>query len=239
MSEKIIDKIKKLLALSKSDNPNEAALALQKAQALMQEHNITMGRISLSDITGAFIPSQFSISRLKPFESDLVINIAKLFQCEVLWMGAQSRKQGGNPAGKYHLIGPKSQIEIAEYTCVVFMRKLKKAREAHKKEIQAMRPFFFPTKAELIARLDSFCLGWSYEVLSKVAQFAGNPDVAEMRQAYKKEVLGLGKLNQSSLKKLSVRETDYRIGTEAASKESILRPAQDMRGETLAITGEK
>ena len=38
--DKIVDKIRKLLALSKSGNPNEAALALQKATALMEEHQI-------------------------------------------------------------------------------------------------------------------------------------------------------------------------------------------------------
>jgi len=38
----IIQKIQKLLALSTSDNPNEAALALSKAQKLLAEHNLSM-----------------------------------------------------------------------------------------------------------------------------------------------------------------------------------------------------
>nr|DAL36009.1 MAG TPA_asm: Protein of unknown function (DUF2786) [Caudoviricetes sp.] len=49
--EKILEKLKKLLALSKSDNPHEAALALQRVQKLMQaytERGKTSGYTSLS-----------------------------------------------------------------------------------------------------------------------------------------------------------------------------------------------
>ena len=45
--EKIIDKIKKCLALAKSDNPHEAATALRQAQKLMEQHNLTEQDISL------------------------------------------------------------------------------------------------------------------------------------------------------------------------------------------------
>mgnify|MGYP003596235719 CR=1 FL=1 len=48
--EKILEKLKKLLALSKSDNPHEAALALQRVQKLMQAYNITQTDLALSDI---------------------------------------------------------------------------------------------------------------------------------------------------------------------------------------------
>ena len=41
----ILTKIKKLLALSTSSNPNEAALAAAKAQELLMQHNLTMSQI--------------------------------------------------------------------------------------------------------------------------------------------------------------------------------------------------
>jgi hypothetical protein len=41
----ILDKIKKLLALSTSSNPNEAALAAARAQELLMKHNLTMSQI--------------------------------------------------------------------------------------------------------------------------------------------------------------------------------------------------
>jgi hypothetical protein len=45
---KIVDKIRKLLALSRSENVNEAALAAERAHRLMLEH-----RLTLSDVTDA------------------------------------------------------------------------------------------------------------------------------------------------------------------------------------------
>ncbi|MBQ9275259.1 MAG: DUF2786 domain-containing protein [Succinivibrio sp.] len=44
----ILEKIKKLMALSQSTNPNEAALALKRARKLMDENNITNQDLSLS-----------------------------------------------------------------------------------------------------------------------------------------------------------------------------------------------
>lgn len=46
--DKIVDKIRKLLALSRSENVNEAALAAERAHRLMLEH-----RLTLSDVTSA------------------------------------------------------------------------------------------------------------------------------------------------------------------------------------------
>jgi Protein of unknown function (DUF2786) len=45
----ILSKIKKLLALSTSSNPNEAALAAAKAQELLMQHNLSMSMIQTQD----------------------------------------------------------------------------------------------------------------------------------------------------------------------------------------------
>lgn len=42
MSDDILNKIKKLVRLSESSNPNEAASAMAKAQAMLQQHNLEM-----------------------------------------------------------------------------------------------------------------------------------------------------------------------------------------------------
>ena len=53
--ERILEKIKKCLALSKSANEHEAAQALKQAQALMREYGITDIEVELSAVkeTGA------------------------------------------------------------------------------------------------------------------------------------------------------------------------------------------
>lgn len=52
IDQKIITKLQKLLALSASDNENEAALAMQKAEELMREHNLSVADVAL-DGSGA------------------------------------------------------------------------------------------------------------------------------------------------------------------------------------------
>ncbi len=49
--ERILEKIKKCLALSKSANEHEAAQALKQAQALMREYGITDIEVELSAVT--------------------------------------------------------------------------------------------------------------------------------------------------------------------------------------------
>lgn len=56
MESKIVDRIRKLLALATSDNVNEAANAAARAQELMKEHQIEMADISVQ--TGKEMPRE-------------------------------------------------------------------------------------------------------------------------------------------------------------------------------------
>ena len=56
IDQKIINKLQKLLALSASDNENEAALAMKKAEELMREHNLSVADVAL-DGSGAHVGS--------------------------------------------------------------------------------------------------------------------------------------------------------------------------------------
>lgn len=48
-NNKIIDKVRKLLALAESSNPNEALLAAKRARRIMDEHSITKEEIESAD----------------------------------------------------------------------------------------------------------------------------------------------------------------------------------------------
>ena len=50
MSEKILDKIKKCLALASSANEHEAAAALRQAQKLMAQFGLTETDVTLADV---------------------------------------------------------------------------------------------------------------------------------------------------------------------------------------------
>src|SRR5258708_6586748 len=58
--EQIIEKIRGLLALAKSSNPNEAALAAQRATALMQKYNLDQAQVDLSRNQPAYTKSAYA-----------------------------------------------------------------------------------------------------------------------------------------------------------------------------------
>lgn len=90
----IIDKISKCLALSKSANEHEAAVALKQAQTLMQKYKISEKQILISDIKERII--QTKTQRTKDIERRLKVMIANVFEC-------------GSYSGFYTLEGVKYQ----------------------------------------------------------------------------------------------------------------------------------
>ena len=86
MNSKLIEKIKKLLALSSSPVPAEAELALSKAKALMEEYGVSL----IEDNTETIIEKTYEYpagSRNRDFQYNLVSitsSIAQLFNCLIL-----------------------------------------------------------------------------------------------------------------------------------------------------------
>jgi hypothetical protein len=70
--KKILAKIQKLFALSKSPNLNEAAIALKKAEALMDEYNLSYGEVS-------FIENYENLSGKKVYQWESKIFFAVCF----------------------------------------------------------------------------------------------------------------------------------------------------------------
>lgn len=93
----IIDKISKCLALSKSANEHEAAIALRQAQALMQKYKISEKQILISDIKERII--QTKTQRTKDIERRLKVMIANVFEC-------------GSYSGWYTLEGTRYQQHV-------------------------------------------------------------------------------------------------------------------------------
>lgn len=121
-NEKLLEKLKKLLALAKSDNPHEAALALQRAQKLMQAYNITQADLALSDIdesvshywaAGSVNPPRYMLGLLD------IIQVA---------FGVKSIIHSGfKPSVGFY--GNKDRVELASYTWEVLARQLIMARK--------------------------------------------------------------------------------------------------------------
>lgn len=178
---RIMDKIIRCLALSKSSNENEAATALRQAHALMQKHGITTTDIQLADIK--FKASNTRSAKRPPvYQIALANMIAKLFGCE---------NYMGNGAGdRSHIrvmcfVGLEMHSDIASYTYDALFRQLKQARQAYIKT-QLNRVRLAKNKA---TRADTFSLGWVVTVRQLVKQLVPlSTDMALIERAMRQEL---------------------------------------------------
>jgi hypothetical protein len=125
--EKIKDKIKKLLALSKSPNANEAAAALQMAQELMEKYNIGAESVSQCDISKEELKGN-SGERPPKYELILVSCIAKAFGCRSAYGGVKIKDRW---CYGHTFIGVEHRAKIAAFMAEVLLRKLKSARTTY------------------------------------------------------------------------------------------------------------
>ena len=68
MDKRYQDKIRKLLALSQSDNPHEAETAKRQAMALMKKHSINEDELAITEVSVRSIPRK----NLKQYETNLL-----------------------------------------------------------------------------------------------------------------------------------------------------------------------
>ena len=163
--EKIKAKIKKLFALSKSSNANEAALALEMARKLLIEHGIKRNDVGEFEIIEEDIKGNSGEKPTK-YESYLISTIATAFGCRVAY-GLLKRETAFDPFYWGHtFVGLEHRVKIASFIAEVLLRKMKKARKDYMKILTRVR-----TRTTKIKRGDEFCLGWAFTVVDKLHQF--------------------------------------------------------------------
>ncbi len=158
--EKIKAKIKKLLALSKSPNPNEAASALKMAQELMAEYKVDVTDVNNIDIADEAASTSY---RKNPplYENILMKKIKRAFGCLIVY-------SMGKDKCAWRFIGLQHRVVIAAYIGQVLIRKLKSARAEYIKTLYRVR-----SKHRKTERADDFCLSWVFAVTDKLPEFAG------------------------------------------------------------------
>ncbi|MFT8334719.1 MAG: DUF2786 domain-containing protein [Acetobacter orientalis] len=159
--KKAMERLKKLLMLSRSTNENEAAAALGKAQELMRELSVSEDDLELTDYTaleadgllvrpGRSVPVY--VMRLEGL-------IEKAFGCTAVWDRHQVKC-------KIIWLGQKSKAEISAYSWTVLARLLKNKREQYK--FTHLLTGHTPGKREALA--DTFCEGWVAGVSRNILQ---------------------------------------------------------------------
>ncbi|CAN7561458.1 DUF2786 domain-containing protein [Acidovorax sp. LjRoot117] len=165
--DEALKKIKKCLALSRSANEHEAAVALRQAQHLMREHGLRDEDVSLADVAEVHVKACSTAAN--SWELRLVNLIADAFGCESFGLVEGSFNDAGNYVRSRHwvFVGMQAAPTVAGYACDVLLRQCAKARLAHiAKQPRNCKPI---TKT---ARGDLFALGWVSAASQLVERFA-------------------------------------------------------------------
>ncbi|MGE0403181.1 MAG: DUF2786 domain-containing protein [Kofleriaceae bacterium] len=111
--DRILDRIRKLLALAGSDNRNEAELAMQKAHELMLRHNVDAPRTA---VDGRYIVRQIGSpeKRGNRVEGAVLALLAELFFVKVIlvpvWLPLLGKR-----GTAYEISGTRANVDMAEH----------------------------------------------------------------------------------------------------------------------------
>lgn len=168
--DQALGKIKKCLALAKSDNPHEAAAAMRQAQKLMAEHLLTEGDVSLADIAQS--PHKTRTADMTEWEVLLAGAIAESFACALIWTKNVAKVNASRVTYKREVVfyGSGSAATVAGYAWEVLSMQCARGRLAHMRAQSAR--CLAVTKT---ARGDKYAIGWVLAVLTMIKEFA-SPD---------------------------------------------------------------
>ncbi|MCX2684048.1 DUF2786 domain-containing protein [Pseudomonas sp. DCB_AW] len=173
--ERVIRKIKRCLALSKSSNENEAATAMRQAQALMREYRLTELDVRLSDVDE--VQSEKSRAHRRPtWDRHLSAIVARVFSCRPLsyrhWCGTSGRM-----VERALFVGVTPAPQIAMYAYEALLAKLTQARLDYVSRVRSgkSRSTYSPETAG-----DHFAIAWVSAVHGKIHELVprGEEDLA-------------------------------------------------------------
>jgi hypothetical protein len=229
--DKIKDKIKKLFALSKSPNANEAAAALEMAQKLMAEYGVKYvgsGEFEIAEIevkaNGGEKPPRYEIY--------LMNAIAEAFGCQCAY-GSHFFPHHSVLFSYHHtFVGLEHRVKIATFIADVLLRKLKNARSAYIKTLGKVR-----IRKNKISRADNFCLGWAVTVASKLHEFVNAPDEQAAIDMYVANLGWGGELKTIKRKSVSRSVNDFVKGRAAAEDVQIQRGVEGKEAGARLLEG--
>lgn len=172
-NEKYIEKIKKLLALAKSTNPHEAAIAMNQAIKLMAKHNISNNDVRLSEIEEHITKSAPSNANKPPKYFLMLIKLISLaFGCHACLTVVDNKR-------KVSFYGFRELPQLAAYAFDVLSTQLVKARKLFLSQQNGNCK-----KITKINRADAFCVGWVSGVYQLVEDFAMTDEEQNLLSEY-------------------------------------------------------
>jgi hypothetical protein len=108
-TEKALERVRKLLALA-GNNPNEheAAAAAERAQAILAEHNLTVGDLRTDDVDDEFVEDDELTTSSQPWRRPLGTMVARMFFCEYLYSRLPQHRD------RHWFVGQRHNVAVAK-----------------------------------------------------------------------------------------------------------------------------
>lgn len=130
---RVIDKVRRLLALAGSDNPHEADAAMQQARRLMLEHNIRERDTRVDDRDFTFAHVGPVKARHDEHERVLASILTKHFFVEAIWTHS-FRPLEGRRGAVLEICGTRANVRMAEYVHGFLLQAGEAAWKRHRAE---------------------------------------------------------------------------------------------------------
>jgi len=132
--EKVMDKVRKLLALATSPNVEEADTAMKMVGEILAKYDMEMSEVEAKTtdtddvVDQLLLDSYFDTDVMKRWESELVLVISRTFDCNVLRTGRSGKKQ-------WIFIGFKYDLNTTQYFLCYIRRAIGIGSMSFKKKI--------------------------------------------------------------------------------------------------------
>lgn len=171
--DKILNKIKKCLALASSGSEHEAAAALRQAQKLMEAHGISDQDVLASQASECAAKAG-AVSKPAAWENLLAGRIGRAFGCKVIF------ERCTWTTAEWKFIGAGLAPDVASYAFEVLFRQARKARAGYiETALKRVRRASIKT-----ARADLFCKGWVQTAMSTVTAWTNSAQQQSAVAAY-------------------------------------------------------
>ncbi len=188
--KRILRRLKKVIALSESSNPGEAAAALHQADLMMKKYGITKVDAEISSVEES--ETALSSAELQKWEGALFSVVAASLGVSAFISGYKKVRGARRPRAKIIFVGEGFRAQVAAYAFEALRRKLrtdlKKSFDAILTQAGVDEDVKRSVKMTTSQR-DAYALHWCHAVKAKVAGLA--PEVPKSVLLYLETRIGV------------------------------------------------
>ena len=218
--QKIIDKILKCMALSKSANEHEAALAMARAQELMQKHDVSRADVELAEISSQRVNACRCLNPPN-YIMFLVDLVEGAFRCRAIF------EPGMDSNWRYHndvlFVGSGPNPQIASYAFAVLQKQLRQGRQQFLAGLSKRMK-----RSNKVMMADNWAEGWMFGVSKKVHRLVISGDERALIDRWVEENCGaLEKAESRSSRKKGRRSIEALLKGVSDGNKATLHKAVD------------